>query len=98
VAAGLLRPQAAARGAFASLRKALRLIVQEDEQTAQNPEDVAHIYKGYAPVSIRLVEVGGALRGGRRGREGGPHLHGLRTRQHPAGGGGGRSLSLVAGC
>lgn len=36
------------------LRKALRLIV--DEVNEQNPDDVAYVYSGYAPLSIRLIQ------------------------------------------
>ena len=36
------------------LRKALRLIV--DEVNEQNPDDIAYVYSGYAPLSIRLVQ------------------------------------------
>lgn len=36
------------------LRKELSLII--DEVDEQNPEDVAYVYSGYAPLSIRLVQ------------------------------------------
>nr|KMM70133.1 vacuolar protein sorting-associated protein 33A [Coccidioides posadasii RMSCC 3488] len=36
------------------LRKALRLIV--DEVDEQNPDDIAYVYSGYAPLSIRLIQ------------------------------------------
>ena len=36
------------------LRKALRLIV--DEVNEQSPNDIAYVYSGYAPLSIRLVQ------------------------------------------
>ncbi|MCJ1354692.1 MAG: hypothetical protein MMC33_004681 [Icmadophila ericetorum] len=36
------------------LRKALRLIV--DEVNEQNPDDIAYVYSGYAPLSVRLVQ------------------------------------------
>ena len=36
------------------LRKALRLIV--DEVNEQDPNDIAYVYSGYAPLSIRLVQ------------------------------------------
>ncbi|KAI8464581.1 MAG: Sec1-like protein [Monoraphidium minutum] len=42
-------------GGFSALRRALRLVVPDDEQM-DNPTDVSHLYKGYAPISIRLVE------------------------------------------
>lgn len=53
--AGLLSTKAAStRSTFSSLRKALRLIV--DEVDEQKPNDVAYVYSGYAPLSIRLVQ------------------------------------------
>ena len=39
---------------YSSLRKALRLIV--DEVDEQKPDDIAYVYSGYAPLSIRLVQ------------------------------------------
>lgn len=39
---------------YTYLRKALRLIV--DEVNEQDPNDVAYVYSGYAPLSIRLVQ------------------------------------------
>ncbi|KAI1618505.1 lysine-specific histone demethylase 1 [Exophiala viscosa] len=39
---------------YAYLRKELRLIV--DEYNEQDPEDVAYVYSGYAPLSIRIVQ------------------------------------------
>jgi vacuolar protein sorting-associated protein 33A len=39
---------------YSTLRKSLRLIV--DEVNEQNPDDVAYVYSGYAPLSIRLVQ------------------------------------------
>lgn len=36
------------------LRKALRLIV--DEVNEQDPDDIAYVYSGYAPLSVRLVQ------------------------------------------
>jgi hypothetical protein len=35
---------------------------EQDPQLAGSPADISHIYKGYAPLSIRLVEA--ALSGG----------------------------------
>lgn len=43
--------------AFAACRKPLRLIV--DDVDEQAPEDIAYVYSGYAPISIRLLQ--GAL-------------------------------------
>lgn len=39
---------------YAYLRKSLRLIM--DEVDEQDPNDVAYVYSGYAPLSIRLVQ------------------------------------------
>lgn len=39
---------------YAHLRKGLHLII--DEYNEQNPEDVAYVYSGYAPLSIRIVQ------------------------------------------
>lgn len=39
---------------FNALRKQLRLIV--DEVNEQDPNDIAYVYSGYAPLSIRLVQ------------------------------------------
>jgi vacuolar protein sorting-associated protein 33A len=44
----------AAKSAYSSLRKSLRLIV--DEVDEQKPDDIAYVYSGYAPLSIRLVQ------------------------------------------
>ncbi|KAF8069504.1 VPS33 [Scenedesmus sp. PABB004] len=64
--AGLLKPAGGGgRGHWASLRKALRLVVADPEGAALaagSPTDVSQLYKGYAPVSVRLVQA--ALSGG----------------------------------
>ncbi|RDL34724.1 Sec1 family protein [Venustampulla echinocandica] len=39
---------------YTYLRKALRLIV--DEVNEQDPNDIAYVYSGYAPLSVRLVQ------------------------------------------
>ncbi|KAL8848593.1 MAG: hypothetical protein Q9221_006367 [Calogaya cf. arnoldii] len=39
---------------YNSLRKSLRLIV--DEVNEQDPNDIAYVYSGYAPLSVRLVQ------------------------------------------
>jgi hypothetical protein len=39
---------------YTYLRKQLRLIV--DEVNEQDPNDIAYVYSGYAPLSIRLVQ------------------------------------------
>ncbi|KAK9368546.1 Sec1-like protein [Lipomyces kononenkoae] len=40
---------------FSNLRKTLRLIV--DDVHEQAPDDIAYVYSGYAPLSIRLVQM-----------------------------------------
>lgn len=39
---------------YAYIRKALRLIVEEVNE--QEPDDIAYVYSGYAPLSVRLVQ------------------------------------------
>jgi hypothetical protein len=39
---------------YTSLRKSLRLIV--DEVNEHDPNDIAYVYSGYAPLSVRLVQ------------------------------------------
>lgn len=39
---------------YAYLRKTLKLIV--DEVDEQNPNDIAYVYSGYAPLSVRIVQ------------------------------------------
>ena len=39
---------------YSQLRKMLRLIV--DEVNEQDPDDIAYVYSGYAPLSVRLVQ------------------------------------------
>src|SRR5271169_6081899 len=53
--AGLLFTRSSTmKSVYSSLRKALRLIV--DEVDEQKPDDIAYVYSGYAPLSIRLVQ------------------------------------------
>ena len=52
--AGSAQASAAAKTNYNYLRKALRLIV--DEVNEQDPNDIAYVYSGYAPLSIRLVQ------------------------------------------
>lgn len=42
------------RTSYSSLRKLLRLIV--DEVNEHSPDDISYVYSGYAPLSIRLVQ------------------------------------------
>ncbi|KAK9477150.1 Sec1-like protein [Lipomyces japonicus] len=39
---------------FSNLRKSLKLIVNDVSE--QNPNDIAYVYSGYAPLSVRLVQ------------------------------------------
>lgn len=63
-----------ARTNFTNLRKTLRLIV--DEVNEHDPDDIAYVYSGYAPLSIRLVQcvvqkpLMTAAAKGRRGEDG----------------------------
>lgn len=69
--AGFIRPaSSSAKASFKEMRKALRLSVPESEEPQSQqqsaagggeppsfkPNDVSFLYKGYAPLSIRLVE------------------------------------------
>lgn len=63
-----------ARTSYSNLRKVLKLIV--DEVNEHNPDDIAYVYSGYAPLSIRLVQciiqkpLMTATTKGRRGEDG----------------------------
>ncbi|CAG8819650.1 23535_t:CDS:2, partial [Cetraspora pellucida] len=46
--------QSSSRNPYASIRKTLRLIVDEVEE--HNPQDIAYVYSGYAPLSVRLIQ------------------------------------------
>eukprot|EP01112_Ceratiomyxa_fruticulosa_P014948 TRINITY_DN4340_c0_g6_i1.p1 TRINITY_DN4340_c0_g6~~TRINITY_DN4340_c0_g6_i1.p1 ORF type:complete len:617 (-),score=127.38 TRINITY_DN4340_c0_g6_i1:93-1943(-) len=50
---GLLR-KSDGRSTFAGLRRALRLVVDDIDEN--NPSDIAYVYSGYAPLSVRLVQ------------------------------------------
>src|SRR5579859_993392 len=53
--AGLFLPKATSlKSNYSSLQKALKLIV--DDVDEQKPDDIAYVYSGYAPLSIRLVQ------------------------------------------
>ena len=53
--AGLLLGKASStKSNYSSIRKALKLIVDEIDE--QKPDDIAYVYSGYAPLSIRLVQ------------------------------------------
>ncbi|CAG8439325.1 11444_t:CDS:10 [Ambispora gerdemannii] len=46
--------QVSTRNPYPSVRKSLRLIV--DEVDEHNPQDISYVYSGYAPLSVRLVQ------------------------------------------
>ena len=50
----LLTKSSTTKSVYSSLRKALKLIV--DDVNEQKPDDIAYVYSGYAPLSIRLVQ------------------------------------------
>jgi len=62
---GLFNKQSVRTPPFATLRKALNLVVQDINE--QNPTDISYVYSGYAPLSVRLVQW--ATRGGSGWRE-----------------------------
>lgn len=41
---------------YASLRKQLRLLLEEVPDEETHPSDISYVYSGYAPLSIRLVQ------------------------------------------
>ncbi|XP_068937737.1 vacuolar protein sorting-associated protein 33A isoform X1 [Petaurus breviceps papuanus] len=53
--AGLLRPQAGGRNNYPTIRKTLRLWM--DDVNEQNPNDISYVYSGYAPLSVRLAQL-----------------------------------------
>ncbi|KAJ3089684.1 hypothetical protein HK102_005762 [Quaeritorhiza haematococci] len=52
---GLLRKQESTRNPYTSIRRAFRLIV--DDVNEHQPNDVSYVYSGYAPITVRLVQV-----------------------------------------
>ena len=52
---GLLRRQDGPRSGFAAVKRPLRLLVDDVDDKA--PADIAYTFSGYAPLSIRLMEV-----------------------------------------
>ncbi|XP_014443593.1 vacuolar protein sorting-associated protein 33A isoform X1 [Tupaia chinensis] len=53
--AGLLRAQAGGRNNYPTIRKTLRLWM--DDVNEQNPTDISYVYSGYAPLSVRLAQL-----------------------------------------
>ncbi|XP_032458603.1 vacuolar protein sorting-associated protein 33A isoform X3 [Phocoena sinus] len=53
--AGLLKPQTGGRNTYPTVRKTLRLWM--DDVNEQNPTDISYVYSGYAPLSVRLAQL-----------------------------------------
>ncbi|KAI0800664.1 Sec1-like protein [Fomes fomentarius] len=41
---------------YASLRKSLRLLIEEPDPLEELENDISYVYSGYAPISVRLVQ------------------------------------------
>uniref|UniRef100_A0A8C7D3A7 VPS33A core subunit of CORVET and HOPS complexes n=1 Tax=Oncorhynchus kisutch TaxID=8019 RepID=A0A8C7D3A7_ONCKI len=52
---GLLKPQTSTRNNYPTIRKTLKLWMEDANE--QNPNDISYVYSGYAPLSIRLTQV-----------------------------------------
>ncbi|KAH0502251.1 Vacuolar protein sorting-associated protein 33A [Microtus ochrogaster] len=53
--AGLLKAQTGSRNNYPTIRKTLRLWM--DDVNEQNPTDISYVYSGYAPLSVRLAQL-----------------------------------------
>ncbi|XP_053442961.1 vacuolar protein sorting-associated protein 33A isoform X2 [Nycticebus coucang] len=53
--AGLLKSQTGGRNNYPTIRKTLRLWM--DDVNEQNPMDISYVYSGYAPLSVRLAQL-----------------------------------------
>uniref|UniRef100_A0A8I5TXL5 Vacuolar protein sorting-associated protein 33A n=1 Tax=Pongo abelii TaxID=9601 RepID=A0A8I5TXL5_PONAB len=53
--AGLLKPQTGGKNNYPTIRKTLRLWM--DDVNEQNPTDISYVYSGYAPLSVRLAQL-----------------------------------------
>uniref|UniRef100_A0A4W3HUW4 Vacuolar protein sorting-associated protein 33A n=1 Tax=Callorhinchus milii TaxID=7868 RepID=A0A4W3HUW4_CALMI len=53
--AGLLKAQTGTRNNYPTIRKTLRLWM--DDINEQNPNDISYVYSGYAPLSVRLTQL-----------------------------------------
>lgn len=53
--AGLLKVQTGGRNNYPTIRKTLRLWM--DDVNEQNPTDISYVYSGYAPLSVRLAQL-----------------------------------------
>uniref|UniRef100_A0A4W4HM81 VPS33A core subunit of CORVET and HOPS complexes n=1 Tax=Electrophorus electricus TaxID=8005 RepID=A0A4W4HM81_ELEEL len=52
---GLLKPQTTTRNNYPTIRKTLKLWMEDANE--QNPNDISYVYSGYAPLSVRLTQV-----------------------------------------
>nr|XP_014339614.1 PREDICTED: vacuolar protein sorting-associated protein 33A [Latimeria chalumnae] len=52
---GLLKLQSSSRNNYPTIRKTLRLWM--DDVNEQNPNDISYVYSGYAPLSVRLAQL-----------------------------------------
>ncbi|KAG9330157.1 hypothetical protein JZ751_027059 [Albula glossodonta] len=52
---GLLKPQTNTRNSFPTIRKTLKLWMEDANE--QNPNDISYVYSGYAPLSVRLTQL-----------------------------------------
>ncbi|MCJ8746718.1 hypothetical protein PDJAM_G00145090 [Pangasius djambal] len=52
---GLLKPQTTTRNIYPTIRKTLKLWMEDANE--QNPNDISYVYSGYAPLSVRLTQV-----------------------------------------
>uniref|UniRef100_A0A673L6G5 Vacuolar protein sorting-associated protein 33A n=1 Tax=Sinocyclocheilus rhinocerous TaxID=307959 RepID=A0A673L6G5_9TELE len=52
---GLLKPQSTMRNNYPTIRKTLKLWMEDANE--QNPNDISYVYSGYAPLSVRLTQV-----------------------------------------
>uniref|UniRef100_A0A452IP18 Vacuolar protein sorting-associated protein 33A n=1 Tax=Gopherus agassizii TaxID=38772 RepID=A0A452IP18_9SAUR len=53
--AGLLKLQTSSRNNYPTIRKTMRLWM--DDVNEQNPNDISYVYSGYAPLSVRLAQL-----------------------------------------
>uniref|UniRef100_A0A8B9K0B5 Vacuolar protein sorting-associated protein 33A n=1 Tax=Astyanax mexicanus TaxID=7994 RepID=A0A8B9K0B5_ASTMX len=52
---GLLKPQLTTRNNYPTIRKTLKLWMEDANE--QNPNDISYVYSGYAPLSVRLTQL-----------------------------------------
>ncbi|TDL28150.1 Sec1-like protein [Rickenella mellea] len=82
---------AASKIPWSSVRKALRLVADDEAGNDDSPQDISYVYSGYAPLSVRLVQCvaqkGGVLSnsatgdGRKNGKSSNPSE--LQVRAHP---------------